>query len=248
VTSPVSAYRISRSSRGAFDPVPRSGGEDVTGWSRYDTIERTLYASDDKLTAYMELLAPYRTEIASKRRALQPVADFMGVPLSDLWRDIVAEWEEAGDMATKWLPRAFREGRAMYTLSFPIGSWIDITATETLAAMPELFGDRWLTADGELTDPLTLSHLTGDDRVLTTAIAAALRERIELDDGTLPLGIRFLSKHGRPSSGTGLCWAYWMREVDHGLDEPSVVTAVEPIAENDEVFKAAQAHCKIRSR
>lgn len=48
---------------------------------------------------------------------------------------------------------------------------------------------------------MTLAHLTGDDRVLTTAIATALRDDVTLDDGTLPLGIRFLSKHGHPSTG-----------------------------------------------
>lgn len=223
-------------------------GQEVTGWSRYDTVERTLYASEDKLTAYMELLAPYRTEITDSRRALQPVADILGMPLDKLWRDIVSEWDEAGDMRARWLPRAFREGRALYTLSFPAGWWIDITAVETLAAMRELFGDNWPTINGEIAEPLTLSHLTSDDRVLNTAIAAALREQIELDDGALPLGIRFISKHGRPRAGTGLCWSYWMRELDSGLSEPTKVTSIETIEENDEVFKTAQRYCNISSR
>lgn len=43
-------------------------------------------------------------------------------------------------------------------------------------------------------------------------IATWIREQV-LDDGSLPLGIRFESKHGG-----GHCWAYWLRRRDDGLD------------------------------
>lgn len=102
---PVSALRIARESYGPFDPLPRDATSDVEDWSRYDTIGRTIYATADKLTAFMELLAPYRTDINGQRRALQPLADFMGVLLEDLWRDIVSEWDAAGTMKASWLPR-----------------------------------------------------------------------------------------------------------------------------------------------
>lgn len=164
----------------------------------------------------MELLASYRIDVNSQRRALQPIAADMGKDLDDLWRDIVHEWDESAMMKATWLPRAFRGGRTLYTLSFPTGWWIDITATETMTALDELFPDPWPTENGQLDEPLMLSHLTGDDRVLTTAIAGALRNDITLDDGKLPLGSTFLSKHGHPSSGSGTCWAYWMRDVDSG--------------------------------
>ena len=95
---------------------------------------------------------------------------------------------------------------------------------------------------------MTLTHLTGDDRVLTTAIATGLRDEVTLDDGTLPLGIRFLSKHGHPAQGTGICWAYWMRYVDRGLDEPSTITHRTGIHDDDADLVAVQTYCKIRSR
>lgn len=107
----------------------------------------------------MELLAPYRTKIDAERRALQPVADFLSVPLDDLWRDVVTEWDEAGTMKASWLPRAFRDGRALYTLSFPNGWWIDITASETMAALNELSRGSWPTSHGMSDEPLTLSHI-----------------------------------------------------------------------------------------
>lgn len=84
---------------------------------------------------------PYRTDVNAERRALQPIADAMGKDLDALWRDIVAEvagWDEAGTMKASWLPRAFREGSRLYTLSFPAGWWIDITATETITALEDL--------------------------------------------------------------------------------------------------------------
>src|SRR5690625_7963462 len=74
-----------------------------------------------------------------------------------------------------------------------------IGATETIPALEDLLRQSRPTAEGPLEGLLTLAHLTGEDRALTTAIATALRDEVTLDDGTLPLGIRFLSKHGHRS-------------------------------------------------
>lgn len=196
----------------------------------------------------MELLAPYRTAINAERRALQPIADAMGKKLDDLWKDIIAEWDEVGTMKASWLPRAFREGRKLYTLQFPPGWWIDITATETITALENLRSQYWPTAQGPLKEPLTLTHLTSEDRALTTAIAEVLRSEIMLDDGTLPLGIKFLSKHGHPARGTGICWAYWMRDVDSGLVEPTNITYQSAIYESDSDLATVQEYCKIKTR
>jgi hypothetical protein len=60
-------YRIARSSYGALAPIRREaeadGSLDTPGWSRFDTVGHTLYSTDDRLTSFMELFAPYRTEI-----------------------------------------------------------------------------------------------------------------------------------------------------------------------------------------
>lgn len=248
VAGPVSALRIARESYGPLNPIPRPHGESPEAWSRYDTPGRTIYACADRVTAYMELLAPYRTDVTAERRALQPIADAMGKDLDSLWHDIVAEWDEAGTMKASWLPRAFREGRKLYTITLPSGWWIDVTATETIAALGDLLPHAWPTTGGFLEEPLTLAHLTGDDRVLTTAIATALRDEVMLDDDTLPLGIRFLSKHGHPAQGTGTCWAYWMRHVDRGLEEPTTVAHRTEIREDDADLIAVQKYCKIKSR
>lgn len=248
MAGPDTAVRVARESYGPLNPVVRTAEEGVEAWSRYDTPGQTIYACEDPVTAYMELLAPYRTDVNRERRALQPIADAMRMDLDALWDQIVAEWDEAGTMKASWLPRAFRDGRKLYTLRFPDGWWIDITATDTIAALADLHARPWPTTEGPSDTPLTLAHLTGDDRTLTTAIAGVLRERVTLDDGSLPMGIRFLSKHGHPRGGSGVCWAYWMRYADNGLPEPVEVSVRSVIGEDDPDLRAAQSYCKIKSR
>ncbi|WP_159078214.1 hypothetical protein [Homoserinimonas hongtaonis] len=191
----------------------------------------------------MEVLAYYRTVAMEQKRALQPAADAIGMPLDDYWNQIVEEWNALGTMRASWLPTAFREGRELYTISFPEGWWVDITKMETIAALNKLAEE----IDG-LPEELTLGHLTGNDREITTAIATLLRTKIELDDGTVPLGIEFGTKHGQPAGGGGTCWAYWMRQLDVGFDEPAVRTNSESIELDDSAYKSALAYCKITSR
>lgn len=148
VAGPVSALRIARESYGPLNPVRRAAGDRLDAWSRYDTLGRTIYACADRVTAYMELLAPYRTAVNAERRALQPIAAAMGKDLDELWLDIVTEWDGAGTMKASWLPSAFREGRKLYTLKFPAGWWIDITATETIIALEDIHPSPWPTDEG----------------------------------------------------------------------------------------------------
>lgn len=196
----------------------------------------------------MEMLAPYRTTVQDERRALQPVADAMSIPLDELWDQVVAEWDEDGKMNASWLPRAFREGRGIYTLNFPAGSWVDISAIETISALQDVFDGEIPSKTGVLQGALTLSHLMGEDRILTTSIATMLRNNVELDDGSLPLGIRFISKHGQPAGRSEHCWAYWMRNVDAGLAEPTKVLAENSIEGHDPDLVVAQRYCKIKVR
>ena len=55
---------------------------------------------------------------------------------------------------------------------------------------------------------------------MTTLIAHWLRGLI-LDDGAYPAGVRFTSKYGA-GAGSGICWAYWLRHRDAGLDHDPV--------------------------
>lgn len=247
VSSPSRVFRIAKTSYGPVSPQARSVTDDRRYWGRYDTPGRTLYGSTSELTSYLEVLAPFRTEIAGRRRALQPVADSLGISLETLWRRVVRDWDENGSMDAMWLPRSFREGRAIYELEFPEGWWIDINSVETISTLRDRHEDGLLPDINER-HMLTVAHLTGERRDLTTAIATYIRETTILDDGTFPLGIHFHSKHGHPSGQSGGCWAYWMRSTDIGLPEPIRVLNEFAIDPESRVFKAAQRHCKISVR
>ena len=243
-------YRIARTSFDPIAPVHRvtepDGSYDPTGWSRFDTLGHTLYSTDDRLTSFMELLAQYRTEIHGARRALQKDADAMGIPLPTYWDMVVADWDEAGAMRAQWLPKTWRDGRAIYRLDYPAGWWVDIMSTSTLAALSSHLEEEL--ADLGISGGLTVSHVTSDDRTITTLIATWLRETATLFDGTQPLGIRFTSKHGHPMGGSGTCWSYWMRATDAGVIEPIDIVDEAAIVDDDPDLRTAQAYCKIRSR
>jgi hypothetical protein len=243
-------FRIARSSFGPLAPVLREaeadGSLDTVGWSRFDTVGHTLYSTDDRLTSFMELLAPYRTEINGARRALQKDAEAMGIPLDEYWALVVADWEDVGTMRARWLPKVWREGRAIYRLNYPPGWWVDITSTTTLTALSAQLDSEL--ANLGVIGGLTLAHVTDDDRAVTTLIAGHLRVAVTLFDGTQPLGVRFMSKHGHPAGGTGTCWAYWMRATDAGVDEPIDVIGEDPIDDNDEDLTAVQGFCRIQTR
>lgn len=243
-------YRIARSSFGVLAPKEREAGSDgpldAAGWSRFDTVGHTLYSTDDRLTSFMELLAPYRTDINGARRAMQKDADAMGIPLEQYWAMVVEDWDQAGTMRARWLPRAWRDGRTIYRISYPAGWWVDIMSTSTLIALSGHLEDGLV--DLGVTGGLTVAHVTGDDRAVTTLIARWLRDTATLFDDTQPLGIRFTSKHGHPTGGTGNCWAYWMRATDAGLDEPITIFDEAAIDENDVDLTIAQEYCKIQAR
>lgn len=57
--------------------------------------------------------------------------------LDDYWEAILDEWGEQGNMHAMWLPRTFREGRAVYmncshrASNFPIRQWFEISRYRT---------------------------------------------------------------------------------------------------------------------
>lgn len=248
VSTPDQVFRISKTSYGPLAPKVRTPLESPLGWSRFDTVGRTLYAADSVLTSYLELLAPFRTVVADKRRALEPAARIMGMSLDEYWEAILNEWGEQGNMHAMWLPRTFREGRAVYTLELPEGWWIDARSAQTLSMLDELFPQGIELSDKTVVRNFTISDLSSDSRELTTAIATALRNDIDLDDGSLPLGIHFTSKHGDPSGESGGCWAYWQRALDNGMEEPTRVSSSRAIDEDDPALLIAQRLCKIKMR
>lgn len=222
LSEPATGFRVAKSSYGPVNPVFRpveSGSR--THWSRFDTVGTTLYLAEDRRTAYAETLSWARMT-PEQRKSLQKAADFAGISLAQMSAEVRDDWERSGKMAPGWIPTDWREGRLLYDLHIEQpGEWIDLTAAESLAAINRSLGEELGDLYGE--SFLTLSTLTGDNREVTTLIAAWLREQV-LDSGEYALGVKFHSKHGG-----GLCWAYWMRRSDDGLgpEKLTVLTAAE---------------------
>ncbi|MFF5794631.1 hypothetical protein ACFY5D_21515 [Paeniglutamicibacter sp. NPDC012692] len=220
VKGPLTAYRVAKESYGPLNPQERGSlGEDRSGWYRFDTPGRTLYASADPESAIIEALSWARMT-HGHRTYLAKTARFMGLPVGQMRRIVEEEWSANSSMVPGRIPANWREGRLLYTLQFGAGRWIDIAHAATLTVLNDSIG-RELHDDGVLPESLTLSEVTGGDRRSTTLLAAYLREQV-LEDGTYPLGIRFPSKHGSAGAGQGHCYAFWMRRRDVGLDDDMV--------------------------
>lgn len=249
VASTSEVFRVAKTSYGPFSAPERfisDHGRD--NWSRFDTLGRTIYAADSRLTAYLELLAPYRTVVSDTQRALEEASEAMGIAFEEYWERVLAEWEEQGNMHAMWLPRTFREGRHVYSIKFPKGWWVDVNSMHTLSKIHDLFPDGLKTSAGKTIRNFTTSHLASDRREVTTNIASRLREQTFLDDGSQPLGVYFPSKHGQGDQSSSGCWAYWQRDVDAGAREPATVVSSVPINAEDPMLEIAQQLCKIKLR
>jgi hypothetical protein len=210
VEGPVTGYRIAKSSYGPLSPLPRAAGSpDRFSWSRFDTPGSTVYLAGDKRTAYGEALAMARVA-KDFRNAIAFAARQFDVSLEEARRMTQDDWTRNGNMVPGWLPANWRDGRLMYSLLIngPL-RWVDLTATESIAALNRHLGQQLEDAYG--IPDITLATLAGDDREPTTHIAAWLREQV-LDDGNYAAGVRAHSKYGG-----GVCWAYWMRRRDDNL-------------------------------
>jgi hypothetical protein len=194
---------------GSLDPPERLAGSDPADWNRYDTLGSTVYISDTDEIAFAEVLSSYALTLGAKH-PLQKDADFMGMTLDVYMRSVSAEW--GNHVGPGFLAKHWRDRRSIYELTLgSTGRWIDVEHPDSIAAIGAGIGEQLHTQLG-LTK-LTLGVLHGEDRAATTMVATWIRKQV-LDDGSLPLGIRFKSKHGG-----GDCWAYWLRRRDDGLDE-----------------------------
>lgn len=206
--------RIATTHRGPLDPPERLAGDDPTGWSRYDTPGSTVHISTDQEIAFAEVLSGYALTLGAVH-PLQKDADFMGMALEEYLRSVDTEW--GNQLGLGALAKHWRNRRNIYELTLGSGGWwIDVEHPDSIAAIRAGLG-ALLHEERGLTQ-LTLGVLHGEDRAATAMVAAWIRKQV-LEDGSLPLGIRFKSKHGG-----GDCWAYWLRRRDDGLEGDAMVS------------------------
>ena len=182
-------------------PLP-AGKPDRRG--RHDTLGRTVYFADAAKTALAEVLQHFRVEVMS----LAKDAIAIGMGVSDYQQELTKEFHARGLPGPGEVPVDWQLATSLYKVQLPAnGWWVLIDCPPTLNALSELMGGS--------ADQLTLGHVCGDNRALTTQLAQVIRDSV-LDDGSLPLGIVFPSK-----TAYGRCWAWWNRRADDNLNPAS---------------------------
>ncbi|MET3920049.1 hypothetical protein [Arthrobacter sp. UYEF20] len=237
---------MAKESYGPLSPPERGLlSEDRSGWYRFDTPGRTVYAAEDNETAFCEALSWARMT-TQHADYLKKTAAFFGAPVEKIRKEVEDEWHANGHLIPGWIPANWRDGRRVYTMRFASGAWVDIAHSESIAALNDALNSLLYEAD--IPESLTLAEVTSGRREVTTLLASWIRDQI-LDDGSYPMGIRFPSKYGAVGQGHGYCWAFWLRRADVGLNDDLVAAdAGTEILQNDPAYNFALRRHGINSR
>lgn len=203
--------RVAKTSYGALNPQQRDGIGDRSDWGRYDVAGgRTAYGASPREAAFGESLAAQRLKFTRIAPTWQDLFDDAPPPgVTSLLQAVELEWADRQYMPPGTVAAGWRHERLVYELRLPASGWfIDIERSESIAVVSQGLKSE-LAALGLQT--LTTGDLRGERRDVTTTIAGWLRGQV-LDDGSLPHGIRFGSKH----DSTWTCWAIWLRALDDG--------------------------------
>lgn len=208
-------FRVSETGFGPLNPRRRSTGGDRGKWGRWDTAAgRTLYAGSTPTAAFAEVLPYGRENLPAVR--LADLFDDVADDEADQLLATAVRSEMPGPTLRDTISRDWCGRRALYELRLASHGWfVDVHSAESLAAVSDALGST------KPADRLTLGDLTGENRNLTTRIASWIRTNM-LDDGSHPLGVRYLSKHGANLH----VFAVWLRALDDGKPLTSEATRV----------------------
>lgn len=235
------AWRLAKTSFGPLNPPARPADGDRGEWGRYDVAEhRTVYSATPACAAYAESLASLRpgfSQIVGEHRVRLRTRDLFDDDSDDgrtLDEIVETEWAERHHMPAGSVDLRWRDARKLYKVTMPRQGWfIDIEASDSVAALAKHLGCDLAPLGIEY---LTVGDLRGTSRPVTTTIAAWLWHQV-LEDGSVPHGIRFGSKHGNDWT----CWAIWLRAVDDGkelISEPTTADdgrCIEARYQNDDL-------------
>jgi hypothetical protein len=203
-------------------PLPH-GVPDRRG--RYDSLGRTVYFADTAKTALAEVLQHLRVEMMS----LTKDATAIGMDADEYRRELTRDLHDRGLPGPGEVPVDWQMTSGLYKVQLPsTGWWVLIDCPATLNALSDVMRGS--------VDQLTLGHICGDNRVLTTELAQVIRDSV-LDDGFLPLGVMFPSK-----TAYGRCWAWWNRRADDNLNpgsnDPKLIDSLNVgVTELDEICR-----------
>lgn len=238
-------WRIQKRSYGAMNPLVPTDLGDVGAWGRWDVLDhRTIYAGATAQGAYLETLQSLRLDPGASPRLgdLFDHDDEAGQTLLDA---VTQEWEKCfGGFIPGRIPSSWRHQRALYRLRLPRDGWlVDVGHSDSVAAVAQHLPEQLEVLN---VSALTLEHIHGTDRALTTAIAEWIHGLV-LDDGSLPHGIRYNSKWGNEQA----CYAIWLRAIDDGkprLSEPTSLIETHDIEwDSPDLAEAMRKHRLHRS-
>lgn len=205
-------YRVASSSWGPLNPPqrPASLSEVDSSWARFDTPGgRVVYTGQTRRVSLAEVLAYFQMP-AGLTSGLEKDAAYLEMTRQEFAQAVEEEWARQGHMPPGQIARSWRAARLLHTVTLPAtGTWVALAQMDTIGAIENELAALLRTRG---IDNLTISHLTGEDRIVTVHASTWLRG-LTLADGTRPHGIMFPSKHGG-----GDAYAYWMRHVDDGGD------------------------------
>ncbi|MCU6480183.1 hypothetical protein [Arthrobacter sp. A2-55] len=171
--------------------------------------------AETPLVAFLEMISAFALPLGASS-SLHKDADALGLSLAEFLDAIAKDWKDQGFYGTGHLPPEWANKRSIYRLQVTgPGWWVDVEHPDSIAAIRNALGPI-LHAETGL-DHLDTGILRGGSRDVTTRIASWVRAST-LDDGSLPLGLRYGSKHGG-----GCSWAYWLRRRDDGFGDDRMV-------------------------
>ncbi len=204
-------FRVSRAKRSPLDPIQRALPIDQ-GWSRWDVPgHRTIYAGAPAACSYAETLTDLRLRPSQNSLAGKKLSDFFDLEPDqpDDWILAVLERDRVDSMNTDAISCEWRHDRKLHTLSLPAGGWfVQLDTDASISALRLGYGLD-----------ITVADIYSEDRATTVRIAEIVHALV-LDDGSLPHGILYRSKHGTNWN----CWAIWLRALDDGHAESSEPT------------------------
>ena len=222
-----------------MNPQARPSGEDPASWGRFDVVgHRVVYGGVPAEAAYAESLASFRVAHDVLDTLLSELlAGTSGKEASKtLVEQVREEWEHRGHMTPGKVPAGWRQERRLYKLTLPADGWfIDVSHSDSLAALSRALSDT-LMPDFAM-DQITIGDVLGEKRAFTTALAEWVWQQT-LDDGRLPHGIVFPSKHGDDYK----CYAVFLRA--RGDGKP--ITSEPTKSDDGQEIKAATHNSALR--
>ncbi|MBS2936855.1 RES domain-containing protein [Nocardioides sp. J2M5] len=193
-------WRVFKNNRPAVSGRPREG-QPPKKWNRFDLPGEhgTVYSATTRRGALAEVLASFKPRTSQILELMREA--FNDVDEGD--DPITREWDELGHMRPGHIAQVWRAERRLIQLHHrtppEVGPYVHIEHHESIAAISESCADL-LTDLG--VEELDVSELRSNDRELTCSLAEWISAQY-LDDGAVPVGIRYASRH----STEWECWA-----------------------------------------